>query len=108
MVDGDVDRLLRVVIDDCQALEPTTILETVTDKVHRPDLVRRQRHLERTTRHLHTLAIDRFAFATDQFVDASVAEQATLRSDRLDRLVKPTLVTVTGRPIPRHRAREPH
>ena len=28
--------------------------------------------------------------------------------DRLDRLAKPTLVTVTGRPVPQHRAREPH
>jgi hypothetical protein len=41
-------------------------------------------------------------------VDAAVAEPATLRSDRLDRLAKPTLVTVTGRTIPQHRAREPY
>jgi len=57
---------------------------------------------------LHALAVDRFALATDQCVDAAVAEPATLRSDRLDRLAKPTLVTVTGRPVPQHRAREPH
>jgi hypothetical protein len=83
-----------------------TVFETVTDEIHRSDLVRRQRHPERTTLHGHTtpaltprhlqsflavdplyaLAVDRFAFATDQCVDATVAEPATLRSERLDRL----------------------
>ena len=103
------------------------MLETVADEIHRPYLVRRQWHLERTTLHrhappalaprhlqaflavdpLHALAVDRSAFTTDQGVDAAIAEAATLRSERLDRLAKPTLVTVTGRPIPQHRAREP-
>lgn len=54
MIDRDVDRFFRVVIDDRQALEPTTALETVADEIHWRDLVRRQRHLERTTLHRQT------------------------------------------------------
>ncbi len=41
-------------------------------------------------------------------MDAAVAEAATLRSERLDRLPKLTLVTVSRRPIPQQRARESH
>ena len=51
VVDRDIDRFLHVVIDDRPAIEPTTVLETVADKAHRPDLVRRQRHSERTALH---------------------------------------------------------
>ena len=128
MIDRDVDRVVRVVIDDRQALEPTTALETVADEIHRPDLVRRHRHLERTTLHrnttsalaprhlqaflavypLHTLAFDRQPLAADQCMDAAIAEPATLRSEQLDCLAQATLVPATGRPISQHRAREPH
>jgi hypothetical protein len=111
---------VRVFICGRQALEPATMLWTVADEIHRPRLVRLQRHLERTTLHrhvtlalapqrlqplltvdpLHPLAVDRSTFATDQGVDAAEAEVAALRSERLDHLAKPTLISVTTRRIP--------
>lgn len=39
-INGEIDGLLAEVIDDGQHLDPVAIGQCVTDKVHRPDLIR--------------------------------------------------------------------
>jgi hypothetical protein len=56
MVDRDVDRFLRLIIDDREALEPPPVLEAVAHEVDGLHLVRRPWHLERA-------ALDRHAGA---------------------------------------------
>ena len=47
MIDRDIDRFLRIVIDDRQALKSPSVLEAVANEVDGPHLVRRPWHLER-------------------------------------------------------------
>jgi len=45
-IDGEINGLLAEVIDDSQYLDSAAISQCVTDKIHRPDLVRHRRQFQ--------------------------------------------------------------
>ena len=102
VVDDDVDGLLGEVVDDRQAFQTSTVVESVHHEVHRPDLIRPGREEQRlafdadatTTpaaahgqpslpiEAIDALVVDLDAFPTQQGVKPPIAEAPTLRRQR--------------------------
>src|SRR6185437_2975458 len=124
----DVDRLLRKVVDDGQALQPTTAIERIHDKVDRPDLAWPMRHEQRPTldryataftptTHLQAIFAIQPVYAFDvhpdsltpqQRMNSPVPKPTALGGQLLDTFAQLIVPSPSTRGIVQHRARQTH